>query len=94
MLHRRDALLRLGQLGYGVLTLPVLLQKLHRSAHASPRRQQGGGTARSCILIYLWGGPPQQDTFDMKPNAPEGIRGCFDPSQHELQVSTCVNISL
>ncbi|MCS7271936.1 MAG: DUF1501 domain-containing protein [Gemmataceae bacterium] len=79
MLHRRDALLRLGQLGYGVLTLPVLLQKLHRSAHASPRRQQGGSTARSCILIYLWGGPPQQDTFDMKPNAPEGIRGLFRP---------------
>ena len=36
-----------------------------------------GGRAKSCILIYLWGGPPQQDMWDMKPEAPEGIRSQF-----------------
>ena len=66
MLHRRDAMLRLGQLGLGALTLPGLLQ-----AQTTAR---GSGRARSCILLYLWGGPPQQDMWDMKPDAPQGIR--------------------
>ncbi|MBI2806478.1 MAG: DUF1501 domain-containing protein [Planctomycetes bacterium] len=32
-------------------------------------------------LLYLWGGPPQQDMWDMKPDAPEGIRSLFQPIQ-------------
>ena len=35
--------------------------------------------AKSCILVYLWGGPPQQDTWDLKPDAPDGIRSPFLP---------------
>jgi uncharacterized protein (DUF1501 family) len=38
-----------------------------------------GGPARSCILIYLLGGPPQLDTFDLKPDAPAEVRGPFKP---------------
>jgi hypothetical protein len=37
----------------------------------------GFGRAKSCILIFLWGGPSQLDTWDPKPDAPEGIRGPF-----------------
>jgi len=37
------------------------------------------GKARSCLLIFLKGGPSQLDTFDMKPDAPAGIRGAFRP---------------
>jgi len=33
----------------------------------------------SVILVFLWGGPPHQDTFDMKPDAPAEIRGTFKP---------------
>src|SRR6202162_4331417 len=33
----------------------------------------------SCILLFLVGGPSQLDTWDMKPNAPEEIRGPFKP---------------
>jgi hypothetical protein len=73
MLHRRDAMLRLGQAGLGALALPSLLQR--ESAAAPSRRAR----AKSCILIYLWGGPPQQDMWDMKPLAPEGIRSQFAP---------------
>ncbi|MBI1915445.1 MAG: DUF1501 domain-containing protein [Planctomycetes bacterium] len=40
-----------------------------------PRR----AAARSCIFIYLLGGPPQLDTFDLKPDAPPEIRGPFKP---------------
>ena len=46
-----------------------------------PRRNCA--VSKSCILLFLWGGPPQQDMWDMKPDAPEGIRSAFraDPDQ-------------
>src|SRR3954454_20844175 len=72
MLHRRDAMLRLGQVGLGALTLPGLL----RGEQTSP---DGGRRAKSCIYLFLWGGPPQQDLWDPKPDAPEGIRSLFAP---------------
>jgi hypothetical protein len=75
MLHRRDAMIRLGQLGLGALTLPGLLQGEEAHAAAGKRR----GRAKSCIYIFLWGGPPQQDLWDMKPDAPQGIRSQFKP---------------
>ena len=37
------------------------------------------GRARHCILVYLLGGPPQIDMWDMKPEAPVEIRGPFKP---------------
>ena len=76
MLNRRDAMLRLGQLGLGTLTLPQLL-----SAESVTKPK---ATAKSCILIYLWGGPPQQDMWDMKPTAPVEIRGEFQPIDTSL----------
>jgi hypothetical protein len=73
MLHRRDAMLRLGQVGLGSLTLPGLL------AATAQAEAQAKASAKACILVYLWGGPPQQDTFDLKPDAPDGIRSQFKP---------------
>ena len=73
MLHRRDAMIRLGQVGLGSLTIPGLLAA-QEAAQANRRP-----TAKSCILVYLWGGPPQQDTFDLKPQAPDGVRSQFQP---------------
>lgn len=35
----------------------------------------------NCILLFLVGGPSQLDTWDMKPDAPEEIRGPFRPIQ-------------
>src|SRR5438105_6789941 len=35
------------------------------------------GTARSVLLLWLWGGPAQLDTWDPKPNAPLEYRGPF-----------------
>jgi hypothetical protein len=75
MLDRRDAMLRLGQFGLGALTLPGLLGAEARGA--MPR--DGKATAKSCILVFLWGGPPQQDLWDLKPDAPAGIRSLFKP---------------
>jgi hypothetical protein len=75
MLNRRDAMIRLGQLGLGGMALPELLAA--RKASASEFRHEP--TADSCIFVFLWGGPPQQDMWDMKPDAPEGIRSQFSP---------------
>lgn len=35
------------------------------------------GRAKSCIILFLGGGPPQHDTFDPKPDAPLEVRGTF-----------------
>jgi hypothetical protein len=45
---------------------------------ASPAAR-GFGRARGCIFIYLFGGPSHIDIWDMKPAAPDGIRGEFKP---------------
>jgi len=37
------------------------------------------GNGASCILLMLVGGPSQNDTWDMKPEAPAEIRGPFRP---------------
>ena len=36
-------------------------------------------TAKNVIYVFLSGGLAQQDSFDMKPDAPEEIRGEFNP---------------
>lgn len=57
------------------LGLPALFAA--RSATASTAKARGFGRARSCILIFQWGGPSQLDTWDPKPEAPSEIRGEF-----------------
>ena len=39
----------------------------------------GNAKAKSCIFLFLEGGPPHQDMWDPKPNAPSEIRGPFNP---------------
>jgi hypothetical protein len=67
---RRDVL-RIGGLALGGLTLPQLL-RLEADA-AAPSRH------KSVIMIYLCGGPPHQDMYDIKNDAPQEIRGPFSP---------------
>lgn len=78
MLNRRDAMLGLGRIGLGGLSLPALL-RAERAAAAAGAPAAARPRAKSCILLFLWGGPPQQDMWDMKPEAPEGIRSLFKP---------------
>ncbi len=69
-LGRRDFLRIGGGLGVaGFLTA-------HR-VHAARAPVRGG--ARSCILVYLLGGPPHLDMWDLKPEAPAEVRGPFRP---------------
>jgi uncharacterized protein (DUF1501 family) len=70
---RRD-LLQAGGLAALGLTLPQLLAR----AGAAPA-DAGFGRARACLVVFLFGGPSQLDTFDLKPDAPAEFRGEFRP---------------
>src|SRR5262245_60469832 len=48
-----------------------------QAANATERRRPG--KAKSVILLYLLGGAATQDMIDLKPNAPDGVRGEFNP---------------
>ncbi len=68
---RRDAI-RAGALGVFGLGLTDLLA-------ATEQTGTGGsfGRAKSCIVVFMWGGPSQLDTWDPKPEAPPEVRGEF-----------------
>jgi len=72
--NRRE-ILRAGTAGLLGLTLPQLL------AGKSPAAvdDKTFGKAKACILLFMWGGPAHQDTWDMKPDQPAQIRGEFKP---------------
>src|SRR5450432_368160 len=70
--HSRRDFLRLGAVG--ALSLPALLQ-----AQETPRPDRRAPRARSVILVYLGGGLSHHDSFDLKPDAPEEIRGIYRP---------------
>src|SRR5438876_534949 len=77
-LNRRE-LLRVGGLtlfGAGLSDL------LRLEANAVPARRPG--RARSVIFIFQSGGPSQHETFDPKPEAPDGIRGEYGTRQTRL----------
>jgi hypothetical protein len=60
----------LGLLGTG-LRLPELTQGATLPGDGS------FGKAKSCIVLFLMGGPPQHSTWDPKPDAPAEVRGEF-----------------
>ena len=64
----RRSFLRIGALGVGGLTLSRLLAA-----------EEGRKAHKSVIMVYLTGGLAHQDSFDLKPEAPDGIRGEFKP---------------
>lgn len=75
-LTRRETL-RAGSLALlGGFGLPELLQ-----AEQVQQRDpyQRPGKARNVIVLYLMGGAPSQDMFDLKPDAPSEVRGEFRP---------------
>ena len=74
-LARREALQigSIGLLGMGLNHLTGLRQAVAADNGPLP------GKAKSCIFIFLSGGLSQHESFDMKPNAPDMIRGEFKP---------------
>lgn len=77
VVSRRDWL-KIGSLagigGVGV-RLPELLAAQRRTRPGG----DGFGRAKSCIVLFLFGAPAHQDTWDLKPDAPKEVRGEFRP---------------
>src|SRR5688572_2836366 len=71
----RRELLQAGGLGLGGLTLPRLL----RASEGSSQISAIAPRAKSVIMLFLSGGPAQQDMWDLKPEAPAEVRGTFQP---------------
>ncbi|HMJ64864.1 MAG TPA: DUF1501 domain-containing protein, partial [Candidatus Binatia bacterium] len=67
----RRNFIRIGALGLGGLALPQILQAESSSGIRKSHK--------AIIMIYLPGGPPHQDMFDIKTDAPPEIRGEFKP---------------
>src|SRR5437667_9874447 len=70
----RRHLLKVGGLGLLGLTVPGLLRAEEWAKGKGPKPR-----AKSVIFLYQFGGPSHLDMFDMKPDAPEGIRGPHKP---------------
>ncbi len=70
---RRHAL-KVGGLGLLGLNMPRILK-----AEAYGTNDKIKARAKSVIFLFQWGGPSHIDMFDMKPDAPEGIRGPHRP---------------
>jgi hypothetical protein len=71
-LSRRDSI-RVGALSLLGLSLPGLLRAENQAGRRTNPR------ARSVILVFLGGGLSHHDSFDLKPEAPEEVRGMYRP---------------
>jgi hypothetical protein len=75
-MNRRELLsvAGLGVPGLGLVAGSSLAGRTHRAWGANPAPR-----ARSCVFLFLFGGPSQVDLWDMKPKAPREVRGEFEP---------------
>lgn len=73
----RRSVLKAGGLNLFGLGTSELLCARDAAAESDP--ESPSPKAKACILLFMWGGPAQMDTWDMKPAAPAEVRGEFQP---------------
>ena len=69
--HTRRDFLK-SSIGLAGLSVPSLFSLVSQASTQAPK-------AKSCIVLYTWGGMSHYESFDPKPNAPSDIRGEFKP---------------
>jgi hypothetical protein len=72
---RRD-LLQMGT-GLGAVSALSTLKSASVAAASAVNASGVSSSIRSCIFVFYYGGPSHLDTYDMKPNAPDSVRGEF-----------------
>lgn len=89
---RRREMLQIGGLGAMGLGLADLLAarslasgESSAQANSALRDLPGFGRAKSCIVMFMWGGPSHIDTWDLKPEAPAEVRGEFQPIKTNVE---------
>ncbi len=84
----RRQLMQIGGLGFAGIQLASVLQAKEEKP-AKPRAAK----AKRVIFLHQHGGPSHIDTFDMKPEAPDGIRGEFKPISSSVPgLSVCEHL--
>ena len=85
---RRD-IIRIG----GLSALGLGLGDYFRLRHAGAAEASRIAKAKSCILVWLDGGPSHLETFDPKPDAPKEVRGPLETiatNVEGIRVSECL----
>ena len=72
----RRAAIRVGGASLLGLTFPQFL--------AASEKARRGARAKSVIFLHQWGGAGQHETFDMKPDAPDKVRGWLMPKPSKV----------
>ena len=76
-------------LGLGLGDLESRLAFAQENGHSLPVKR-----AKACIFLFMWGGPSQLETFDMKPDAPAEVRGTFNPTSTKVPgIQICEHFS-
>jgi len=87
--HSRRACLKAGTLGIGGLGLGDLYRMRAAAGKPTPAPDT------SVIFVWLAGGPPHMETYDMKPDAPSDYRGLFDPIRTNVPgIEVCEHLPL
>src|SRR5262245_22614084 len=81
----RRCFLQVGGLGLGALGLTTLTDLFRAEARAAEAGLPHPSQHKAVINVFLGGGPPHQDMWDLKMEAPTEIRGEFKP------IATTVN---
>jgi hypothetical protein len=92
-LTRRE-MLQIGGLGFTGLLWSDWLRARADQTRLSPRpAPHHFGRAKSCIILFNYGGPSHLDLLDLKPAAPVEIRGEFRPSATRVPgISICEHL--
>ncbi|MCI0680457.1 MAG: DUF1501 domain-containing protein [Gemmataceae bacterium] len=76
----RRSFLKIGGLAMGGMALPQILRaETAGGARPSSATSLNGSSHKGIIMVFLPGGPPHQDMWDLKTDAPREIRGEFTP---------------
>lgn len=75
----------LSALGLGLSDFGSLLSSAGAAGlNSTSSGQLRSRPAKACIFLFMWGGPSQLETFDLKPDAPDEVRGDFKPTQTKV----------
>ena len=78
-LFARRTLLKASMFGSAALSFGSSVSASEKRSFSQFQDIGGPGKAKQCLLLFMWGGPSQLETFDPKPLAPDTIRGPFKP---------------
>ncbi len=75
----RRSFLKIGGLAFGGLSMSEIARAQAATYIGEATTKTSSRSHKAIIMVFLPGGPPHQDMFDLKPHAPAEVRGEFDP---------------